>query len=164
MTLPAVPVSTVAAPPPEAAPPSRAERTLDRALRVTGGVLTVWGGVLLALLELIFSTWAWELVQGRSGAAQALVGVGAVVVGVPAVVAATVLLGSFGHRSTDGRWAVVLAALPWFVVIVAGGVRTVEGDLALVGDNVLGLALIVAGAVTFAVVGFRHLVTPPPGR
>ena len=164
MTLPAVPVSTVAEPPPEAAPPSRAERALDRALRVTGGVVTVWAGVLLALLELIVATWAWSVVQGLSGAAQALVGIGAAVVGIPAVVAATVLLGSYAHRSTGGRWAIVLAALPWFVVIVAGGVRTVEGDLGLVGDNVLGLALIVTGAVTFAVVGFRHLVTPPPGR
>lgn len=164
MTLPAVPVSTLAEQPPEAAPPSRAERALDRALRVTGGVVTVWAGVLLALLELIVATWAWSVVQGLSGAAQALVGIGAAVVGVPAVVAATVLLGSYAHRSTGGRWAIVLAALPWFVVIVAGGVRTVEGDLGLVGDNVLGLALIVTGAVTFAVVGFRHLVTPPPGR
>lgn len=164
MTLPAVPVSTLAEQPPEAAPPSRAERALDRALRVTGGVVTVWAGVLLALLELIVATWAWSVVQGLSGAVQALVGIGAAVVGVPAVVAATVLLGSYAHRSTGGRWAIVLAALPWFVVIVAGGVRTVEGDLGLVGDNVLGLALIVTGAVTFAVVGFRHLVTPPPGR
>ncbi|MCZ7427403.1 hypothetical protein O7607_16830 [Micromonospora sp. WMMA1949] len=157
-------MSTLAEQPPEAAPPSRAERALDRALRVTGGVVTVWAGVLLALLELIVATWAWSVVQGLSGAAQALVGIGAAVVGVPAVVAATVLLGSYAHRSTGGRWAIVLAALPWFVVIVAGGVRTVEGDLGLVGDNVLGLALIVTGAVTFAVVGFRHLVTPPPGR
>ncbi|WBC11875.1 hypothetical protein [Micromonospora sp. WMMA1947] len=157
-------MSTLAEQPPEAAPPSRAERALDRALRLTGGVVTVWAGVLLALLELIVATWAWSVVQGLSGAAQALVGIGAAVVGVPAVVAATVLLGSYAHRSTGGRWAIVLAALPWFVVIVAGGVRTVEGDLGLVGDNVLGLALIVTGAVTFAVVGFRHLVTPPPGR
>ncbi len=164
MTLPAVPVSTLPEQPPTAATPSPAERALDRALRVAGGVVTVWAGVLLALLELIFATWAWNIVQGLSGVAQALVGIGSVAVGVAAVVASTVLLGSYARRSTGGRWAIVLAALPWFVVIVAGGVRTVEGDLALVGDNVLGLALIVAGAITFAVVGFRQLVTPPPVR
>ncbi|MGC4894106.1 hypothetical protein [Micromonospora sp. DT31] len=154
-------MSTVPEPPPQAAPPSQAERVLDRALRAAGGVVTVWAAVLLALLDLIFATWAWGAVQGRSGAAQALVGVGVVVVGVTAVVATTVLLGWFAHRSTGSRWAVALAALPWFLVILAGGFRTAEGDLALIGDNVLGLALIVSGAVTFAVQGFRHLLAPP---
>ncbi|WP_455565765.1 hypothetical protein [Micromonospora maritima] len=143
------------------APPSRAERALDRAVRVAGGVVTVWAGVLAALLDLIFATWAWETVQGRSGGAQALVGIGLVVAGIAAVVASTVLLGSFAHRSTGTRWAVALAALPWFLVIVVGGFRTTEGDLALAGDNVLGLALIVAGSVTFAVLGFRQIVVPP---
>ncbi|GAA3770062.1 hypothetical protein [Micromonospora maritima] len=160
MTLPAVPVSILPEPQPPA-PPSRAERALDRAVRVAGGVVTVWAGVLAALLDLIFATWAWETVQGRSGGAQALVGVGLVVAGIAAVVASTVLLGSFAHRSTGTRWAVALAALPWFLVIVVGGFRTTEGDLALAGDNVLGLALIVAGAVTFAVLGFRQIVVPP---
>ncbi|MFF0658874.1 MULTISPECIES: hypothetical protein [Micromonospora] len=164
MTLPAVPVSTLPEQPPTAATPSPAERVLDRALRVAGGVVTVWAGVLLALLDLIFATWAWETVQGRSGGLRALLGVGLVAAGVVAVVATTVLLGRFAHRSTGTRWAVTLGALPWFLVIVVGGFRTVEGDLALAGDNVLGLALIVAGAVTFAVLGFRHLVTPPDAR
>ncbi|MFI5832483.1 hypothetical protein ACIA5A_02260 [Micromonospora sp. NPDC051300] len=143
------------------APPSRAERALDRVLRVAGGVVSLWAGVLAALLDLIFATWAWETVQGRSGGAQALVGIGLAVAGIAAVVASTVLLGWFAHSSTGSRWGVALVALPWFLVIVVGGFRTTEGDLALAGDNVLGLALIVAGAVTFAVLGFRHVVTPP---
>lgn len=161
MTLPAAPVSILPEPQPPASP-SRAERALDRVVRVAGGVVTVWAGVLAALLDLIFATWAWETVQGRSGGAQALVGIGLVLAGIAAVVASTVLLGSFAHRSTGTRWAVALAALPWFLVIVVGGFRTTEGDLALAGDNVLGLALIVAGAVTFAVLGFRQIVVPPP--
>ncbi|MFG1676556.1 hypothetical protein [Micromonospora sp. NPDC049282] len=163
MTLPAVPVSVLPEPPPPA-PPSRVERALDRALRVAGGLVTVWAGVLAALLDLIFATWAWETVQGRSGGAQALVGIGLAVAGIAAVAASTVLLGWFAHSSTGSRWAVALAALPWFLVIVVGGFRTTEGDLALAGDNVLGLALIVTGAVTFAVVGFRQIVTPPPAH
>ncbi|MEE3918505.1 hypothetical protein V2I01_07875 [Micromonospora sp. BRA006-A] len=126
---------------------------LDRALRVAGGVVTVWAGVPLALLDLIFATWAWRPCRaapagcGRSSASawwrrrrRRGGDDGAV--------------GRFAHRSTGTRWAVVLGALPWFLVIVVGGFRTVEGDLALAGDNVLGLALIVAGAVTFAVLGF----------
>ncbi|WBB74606.1 hypothetical protein O7602_03350 [Micromonospora sp. WMMD1128] len=161
MTSPAVPVSVLPEPQPPA-PPSRAERTLDGVLRVVGGVVAVWAGVLVALLDLIFATWAWETVQGRSGGAQALVGIGLAVAGIAAVAASTVLLGWFAHSSTGSRWAVALAAVPWFLVIVVGGFRTTEGDLALAGDNVLGLALIVTGAVTFAVLGFRHLVAPPP--
>lgn len=161
MTSPAVPVSVLPeSPPPD--PPSGAERALDRALRVAGGVVAVWAGVVAALLDLIFATWAWETVQGRSGGAQALVGIGLAVAGIAAVAASTVLLGWFAHSSTGSRWAVALAALPWFLVIVVGGFRTTEGDLALAGDNVLGLLLIVTGAVTFAVLGFRHIVTPPP--
>ncbi|MCZ7435531.1 hypothetical protein O7598_03915 [Micromonospora sp. WMMC241] len=160
MTSPAAPVSVLPEPPPPA-PPGRAERALDRVLRVAGGVVALWAGVLAALLDLIFATWAWETVQGRSGGAQALVGIGLAVAGIAAVAASTVLLGWFAHASTGSRWAVALVALPWFLVIVVGGFRTTEGDLALAGDNVLGLALIVTGAVTFAVIGFRHIVTPP---
>ncbi|MDG4804826.1 hypothetical protein [Micromonospora sp. WMMD980] len=163
MTSPAAPVSVLPEPSPSA-PPGRAERALDRALRVAGGVVAVWAGVLAALLDLIFATWAWETVQGRAGGTQALVGIGLAVAGVAAVAASTVLLGWFAHASTGSRWGVALAALPWFLVIVVGGFRTTEGDLALAGDNVLGLALIVTGAVTFAVLGFRHLVAPPPAQ
>lgn len=161
MTSPAAPVSVLPEQQPPA-PPSAVERALDRALRVVGGVVSVWAGALFALLDLIFATWAWAAVQGRSGGAQALVGIGLAVAGIAAVAASTVLLGWFAHLSTGSRWGVALAALPWFLVIVVGGFRTTEGDLALAGDNVLGLALIVSGAVTFAVLGFRHVVTPPP--
>ncbi|MCW3841395.1 hypothetical protein ONA70_14940 [Micromonospora yasonensis] len=148
-----------------AAPPERPRRALDVALRIAGGVVAVWAGVLAAVLELIFAAGAWELVKGRpDGVSKAVVGISATLGGVAGVVALTVLLGWFAHAAVGTRWAVALAALPWFVVIVAGGVRTAEGDLALTGDNVLGLAMVVAGAVTFAVLGFRQLVAPPPAR
>lgn len=163
MTLPAVPMSVAPEQQP-AAPPERPSRALDVALRIAGGVVVVWAGVLAAVLELIFAAGAWELVKGRSGAAKALVGLSGTVGGVVGVVALTILLGWFAHAAVGTRWAVALAAVPWFVVIVAGGFRTTEGDLALTGDNILGLALVVAGAVTFAVLGFRQLVAPPPGR
>ncbi|MGR6321975.1 hypothetical protein Q2K19_15790 [Micromonospora soli] len=146
-----------------AAPPARPGRALDLALRIAGGVVTVWAGVLAALLEVLFATWAWEVVKGRSGGlAKAVVGISAALGGVAAVVVLTVLVGWFAHAAVGTRWAAALAALPWFVVIVAGGFPTTEGDLALTGDNVLGLALVVTGAVTFAVLGFRQLVLPPP--
>jgi hypothetical protein len=164
VTLPAVPMSVSPEQQP-VAPPEPPRRGVDLALRVAGGVVVVWTGVLAAVLELIFATGVWELVKGRpGGASKALVGTAAAVGGVAAVVAVTVLVGWFAHAAVGTRWAAALAALPWFVVIVVGGFRTSEGDLALTGDNVLGLALIVAGAVTFAVLGFRRLVAPPPAR
>ncbi|MFG2058217.1 hypothetical protein ACGFI9_29765 [Micromonospora sp. NPDC048930] len=148
-----------------AAPPERPRPALGVALRVAGGVVAVWAGVLAAVLELIFATGAWELVKGQSdGLSKTLVGGSAALGGVAGVVALTVLLGWFAHAAVGTRWAAALAGLPWFVVIVAGGFRTTEGDLALTGDNVLGLGLVVAGAVTFAVVGFRQLVLPPAAR
>ena len=164
MTLPAAPMS-LAAEPDSAAPPPRPARAADLALRVAGGVVTVWAGVLLALVELLYATWAWELVQGPpAGLPAALVGIAAGALGIAAAVLVTVLVGWFAHAAVTARWAVALAALPWFVLIVAGGVRTTEGDLALAGDNVLGLGMVVAGAVTFAVLGFRQLVLPPAPR
>jgi hypothetical protein len=147
-----------------AAPPEPSGRAVDLAVRVAGGVVVVWAGVLAAVLDLLFATWAWEVVKGRGGAGKALVGTSLAVGGIAAVVMLTVLVSWFAHLAVGTRWAAALAALPWFVVIVAGGFRTVEGDLALSGDNVLGLGLIVAGAITFAVLGFRQMVVPPPGR
>ncbi|MEU5723896.1 hypothetical protein [Micromonospora sp. NPDC047738] len=145
-----------------APPPARPARVLDLALRVAGGVVAVWAGVLAAVLDLLFATWAWEVVKGRpGGAVKAVVGTSLAVGGIAAVVVLTILVGWFAHVAVGTRWAAALPALPWFVVIVAGGIRTAEGDLALSGDNLLGLGLVVAGAITFAVLGFRQLVVPP---
>jgi hypothetical protein len=164
VTLPAVPMSVAPEQQP-AAPPEPPGRAADLALRVTGGVVAVWAGVLVAVLDLLYATWAWEVVKGRpGGAGKALAGTALALAGVAVVVALTVLVSGFANRAVGTRWAAALAALPWFVVIVAGGFRTAEGDLALSGDNVLGLGLIVAGAITFAVFGFRQLVVPPPVR
>ncbi len=161
MTLPTVPMP-LAAQPPSTEPPARSARPLDVALRIAGGVVAIWAGPLAAVLDFLFATWAWEVVKGwPGGLAKAVVGTSLAVGGIATVVALTVLVGWFAHRAVGTRWAVALPALPWFVVIVAGSVKTTEGDLVLTGDNVLGLGMIVAGAVTFAVLGFRQLVVPP---
>ncbi|WP_435817799.1 hypothetical protein [Micromonospora chersina] len=164
MTLPTVPMSVAPEQEPTA-PPEPSGRAVDLVLRVAGGVVAIWAGVLAAVLDLLFATWAWEVVQGRSGGAgKALVGTSLAVGGIAAVVVLTVLVSWFAHVAVGTRWAAALAALPWFMVIVAGGFRTVEGDLALSDDNALGLGLIVAGAITFAVMGFRQIVVPPAVR
>ncbi|MFG1844302.1 hypothetical protein [Micromonospora carbonacea] len=138
---------------PAPSPPGRPGwpwRPLDLALRVAGGVVAVVGAVATGLLELILST---VRVSGT------LVGVS-----VPVAVLANVALSWFAHAAVGRRWAVVLPATPWFVLMGAAAIRTSEGDLLLAGDNWVGLAMIVAGAMTFAVMGFRQVLAPPPAR
>lgn len=149
MTLPVAPMSVIAeetGPPP---PPGRLVRVVDLVLRVAGGVLAAFGGVLTAVLELVL---AGARVAGQ------LIGVSVLV-----AVVANVVLSWFAHTTVGRRWAVVLPALPWFAMMVVAAGRTDEGDLLLTGDNWVGLAMIVAGAMTFAVMGFRLILAPPAG-
>lgn len=150
MTLPAAPMSVVPPQAPAPTPPGRAWRLLDVALRVVGGLVAVIGAVATGLLELLLST---ARVGGQ------LIGVSVLV-----AVAANIALGWFAYAAVGRRWAVVLPATPWFVLMGAAAVRTSEGDLLLAGDNWVGLAMIVAGAMTFAVMGFRQVLAPPPIR
>lgn len=146
MTLPVASMSVTpeqAGPPP---PPGRLARLVDRALRVAGGLLAVFGGVLTAVLELVL---AGVRVAGQ------LIGVSVLV-----AIVANVALSWFAHATVGRRWAVVLPALPWFAMMVVAAGRTDEGDLLLSGDNWVGLAMIVAGAMTFAVMGFRLMLAP----
>ncbi|MER7331429.1 MULTISPECIES: hypothetical protein [unclassified Micromonospora] len=135
------------APPP---PPGRSRLLLDLALRVAGALVAVLGGVLTAVLELLFATLR---VGGQ------LIGLSVVL-----AVAANIALSWFAHEAVGRRWAVALPALPWFVLMAVAAVRTAEGDLLVAGDNWVGLAMIVAGAMTFAVMGFRQILAPPPAR
>ncbi|WP_091350374.1 hypothetical protein [Micromonospora rhizosphaerae] len=135
----------------ETAPPSRRPGpALDLALRVAGGVIAVVGGALSGVLELLLAT----------------VRVGGQLIGVSVLVAigAGIALSWFAREAVGRRWAVVLPALPWFVLMAVASVRTSEGDLLISGDNWVGLAMIVAGAMTFAVMGFRQILAPPTGR
>ncbi|WP_410811851.1 hypothetical protein [Micromonospora sp. 067-2] len=131
--------------PPSAGPPPR---LLDLGLRVVGAVVVVVAGVLTGVLELLLST---VRVGGQLAGVSALLAVGA-----------NILLSWFAHESVGRRWAVALPAVPWFALMAVAAIRTTEGDLLLAGDNWVGLAMIVAGAMTFAVMGFRQLLAPPP--
>lgn len=147
MTLPAAPMSVVQdqGTPPEAGPPAR---LLDLGLRVAGAVVVVVAGVLTGVLELLLAT----------------VRVGGQLIGVSVLLAvgANIALSWFAHEAVGRRWAVALPAVPWFALMAVAAIRTSEGDLLLAGDNWVGLAMIVAGAMTFAVMGFRQILTPPP--
>ncbi|MEU5905823.1 hypothetical protein [Micromonospora sp. NPDC047527] len=131
--------------PPEAGPPPR---LLDLGLRVTGGIVVVVAGVLTGVLELLLAT----------------LRVGGQLIGVSVLVAigANIALSWFAHEAVGRRWAVALPAVPWFALMAVAAIRTSEGDLLLAGDNWVGLAMIVAGAMTFAVMGFRQILAPPP--
>ncbi|MFC5922138.1 hypothetical protein [Micromonospora vulcania] len=131
--------------PPPAGPPSR---VLDLGLRVAGAVIVVVAGVLTGVLELLLAT----------------VRVGGQLIGVSALLAvgANIALSWFAHEVVGRRWAVALPAVPWFALMAVAAIRTTEGDLLLAGDNWVGLAMIVAGAMTFAVMGFRQILAPPP--
>lgn len=146
MSLPAVPVSVV---PDESAPlPARGNaRLASRALRVSGGVLAVAGGALSAVLELLLAP----------------LRVGGHLIGVTVLVAVglNVALSWFALTTVGRRWAVALPAVPWFFLVAVAGIRTSEGDVLLAGTWV-DLLLVVAGAMTFAVLGFRQILAAPP--
>ncbi|MBM0204283.1 hypothetical protein JNW90_15080 [Micromonospora sp. STR1s_5] len=131
--------------PPPAGPPSR---LLDLGVRVVGAIVVVLAGVLTGVLELLL----------------AMVRVGGQLVGVSVLLAigANIVLSWFAHEAVGRRWAVALPAVPWFALMAVAAIRTNEGDLLLAGDNWVGLAMIVAGAMTFAVMGFRQILAPQP--
>jgi hypothetical protein len=126
----------------------RLRHALDLALRVAGAVLAVAGAVLTAALELL-------LASLRVGGA--LVGVSALL-----AVVANVALSWFANDTVGRRWAVALPALTWFglMIVAAGG--TAEGDFLLAGDNWVGLVMIIAGSMAFAVMAFRAILAAPP--
>ncbi|MEV6816215.1 hypothetical protein [Micromonospora sp. NPDC051296] len=133
-------------------PPARAwRRPVDVGLRVAGGLVAFVAGAATAVLELL-------LAPLRLGGY--LVGAAVLV-----AVVANIALSWFAIEAVGRRWAVALPALPWVVIMVAAADRTTEGDVLLVG-NWVGLTLVVAGAMTFAVMAFRSIVALPsvPGR
>lgn len=145
MTSPAASMTVVddqTAPPPAGPPP----RLLDLGVRVAGALIVVVAGVLTGVLELLLAT----------------VRVGGYLIGVSALIAvgANIVLSWFAYEAVGRRWAVALPAVPWFALMAVAAVRTSEGDLLLAGDNWVGLAMIVAGAMTFAVMGFRQILAP----
>jgi hypothetical protein len=148
VTLPSPPVSA----PPEVLPdpqprPRRSRRVLDVLLRVTAGVIAVVAAALTGVLELMFAT----------------LRVGGHLVGLSVLLAvlANATLSWFAFHAVGGKAAVALPALVWIALMVAAAGGTSEGDYLLAGDNWVGVVMIIAGAMTFAVVGFKLIMTPP---
>lgn len=131
-----------------AAPPGRLHRLADRGLRTVGGVVAVVAALLTAVLEVLL----------------AAVRVGGHLVGVSVLLAVVgnVLLSWFVVRAVGTQWAVALPATAWFAVMVLAAGGTTEGDVLLDGNNWVGFAMIFAGAIAYAVIGFRAILAQPP--
>jgi len=146
-----------ATPPVEPRPPSRFDEASQTGLRVAGGVIAVVAALVTALAELMIAPLR---IGGH------LIGVAVV-----ATVVANLTLGWFAYTTVGRKWAVALPAVAWMVLMFTASGRTTEGDLLLVGpaggalvdgNSWVGVCMILAGAITFAVVGFRLIVAQPP--
>ncbi|WP_329111503.1 hypothetical protein OG792_29280 [Micromonospora sp. NBC_01699] len=136
---------------PEPQSPRRAalDGILDRLLRIAGGAVAVVAAVVTATLELLLS----------------MLRVGGHLIGVSVLVAvlANLFLSWFAYRTVGRRWAVALPAVPWFGLMVVASGKTSEGDILLAGDNWVGIVMIFAGSMAFAVMAFRLMLAPRPG-
>ncbi|MGI5214196.1 hypothetical protein [Plantactinospora sp. CA-290183] len=132
--------------PEQPSPPTAVVRALDLALRILGGVVAVAAAVVTAALELLLS----------------MVRVGGVPVGVSVLLAvvANVALSRFANHAVGRRWALALPAVAWFALMVVASGGTGEGDVLIAADNWVGLAMIFAGSVAFAVMAFRLIIAP----
>ncbi len=133
---------------PDLSPPPRSPLValFDVVLRVIGGLIAVVAAVLSGVLELLLAT----------------ARVGGYLIGISVLIAvlANVTLSWFAYRAVGRKWAVALPAVMWFALMVVAAGRTAEGDILLAGNNWVGLAMIVAGSMAFAVMGFRLLLAP----
>jgi hypothetical protein len=145
------------APSVEPRPPSRFDHAFQTALRVAGGLIAVVAALVTAMAELMIAPLR---VGGH------LIGVAVV-----ATVVGNLALGWFAYATVGRKWAVALPAAAWLVLMVTASGRTTEGDLLLVGpqgdavvdgNSWVGVVMILAGSIAFAVVGFRLMLVQPP--
>ncbi|GGK00600.1 hypothetical protein GCM10010123_33140 [Pilimelia anulata] len=137
--------------PAEPVPPLIPERwrgPVDRALRITGGVLAVLLAVLTGALELI-------LVPLR---------VGGIPVGLCVLLAVAVnyLLPRFTEAATGARWPALLAFVAWLMVMLLAAGRRSEGDLLATG--VFAVLVNVAGSLAFGIAMYRMMLATPRAR
>ena len=120
---------------------------VDRALRIVGGVVAVTLAAVTALIEIFYTP----------------LRMGGVLVGVSVALAVVVnfFLPRFTVAVTGSGWVALLPPLAWFALTMVAAGKRPEGDILL--TSWMGLLMIFAGSVAFAVGGYR-LINPPPGR
>jgi hypothetical protein len=124
------------------APEPTAPAWIDPALRVAGGVIAVWGALLLAVLGEFLTPF-------RIGSTLIPISL-AIAIGGPAVVM------WFGYETTGHKLGVILPGLAWVAAIIPAVDNTAEGDFVLTQQWVAILYLLLSPLVA-AVVGYRLL-------
>lgn len=128
-------------------------RASDLALRVTGGLVALAGGLLVAVLALLWVPWRVDT----------LVGLIRVPLAVPLAAVGVLALLWFAPRATGTRWGVLLPAVGWFaVVLTALGTSREGGRLLMPNDLVAALTLFTG--TTVLVVGAVLTVTGTSAR
>jgi hypothetical protein len=134
--------------PASAAPPKEDSPALERAIRIGAVLVSVVAALVTAILELDYSA----------------VRIGGVLIGLSVLlaVAANYAISWFVVTTTGRNWTLAPAAIVWtlFMMFIAGH-RTTEGDYLLSGSNWVGLVLILAGSLTFAVYAYRMILRGP---
>lgn len=116
------------------------------AIRVFGGVAAVWFGAFSAAVEAL--------------AVPLRVGTVRIPVAVLFAAGANVGMMLFARWVTRSRVAALLPGLAWFVVVMAAGNRTREGDLLLIGDDWVAMALLLVGSASVAAGGYFAVMGP----
>jgi hypothetical protein len=116
---------------------------VDLAIRIVGGVVAVYAGLITALLEIVYTplhAGGWP-----------------VPISIPVAVALNAVLVWFGYRATDHKGVALLPGLIWFAVVVIASLRTTEGDLLLTSGWVQ-LGTIFGGTLAWGAAAYRLLV------
>lgn len=123
-------------------------RAADLAVRVAGGVVALAGGLLVAVLALMWVPWRVDT----------LVGVVRVPFAVPLAAVGVLLLLWFAPRATGTRWGVLLPGVGWFVVVITALGTTREGGRLLMPNDWVAAVTLFTGT-TVLVVGAVLILT-----
>ncbi len=125
----------------EPGPPPPWHRWFDLGMRIVGFLLALALTALTAMFEVFYSAQFWGEYRVPASA------VAAVVVNVALI--------WFTVAVTGRRLAVVPVAVLWVAMMVVASTRKSEGDLLLTENNWVGIVMMLAGSITFAVAGYR---------
>ena len=132
-------------PPPSADPAAPWRRWLDLGIRILGFLVAVCLTLLTAAFEVFLSALHWNAYR--------------LPVSVVAAVVVNVLLIWFTVVVTGRRLPVAAIAVLWVAVMVVASSRRTEGDLLLTDTNWVGIVMMLAGSLTYAVAGYRLVLT-----
>ncbi|GAA0959822.1 hypothetical protein [Virgisporangium aurantiacum] len=125
--------------------PAPWRRPVDLTMRIVGFVVALALTVLTAAFEAYLTPLYW--------------GEDRLPVSVVAAVVVNLGLIWFTVEVTGRRLSVAAIAIVWVAIMVLASTRTGEGDLVLTDNNWVGIATMLAGSLTYAVAGYRLVLT-----